>query len=299
MFDAIRYFRDRRIDFATSGENIGPGWVGLDCPFCRDTKKHLGFNLEHGILSCWRCGSHSAEGLVMALEGLKYHEACKVVLEYSDDQPYRIMPKPRTKAQGLEGKLRWPDGTVPLQPYHKSYLAARGYDPDHLVRKYGLMGTLGAGSYALRIMAPIFHDGIWVSYQGRDITGNSKLRYKACREELELVSHKTILYNLDNCQGSTAMLVEGITDVWRMGDGSCASFGITTSKHQVRLLSERFGKVYVMFDREPEAQKAAKSIANQLSVLGVEATVIRLREGDPADMSQGEAERVRLELIGA
>ncbi len=192
--------------------------------------------------------------------------------------------------------MEWPPGTIPLQDYHKAYLAGRGYDPDFLETKYKLMGTVNAGSYAGRIMAPIFLDGIWVSYQGRDITGRAELRYKACKKELELINHKTILYNIDNAK-DTGIVVEGIFDVWRFGDRAIGVIGTSITPPQVRMAAERFKKVFIIFDVEAPAQRKARWLRDQLSVIGIKTINIILEKGDPADMSQEKANQLKKELL--
>jgi len=235
------------------------------------------------------------ENYIMKIEGVDYNEACKIYMEYDDDFIYR--PSLGQDTIKKVNKLEWPRGTVNLQSYHKTYLAQRNHDPDYLAQKYQLMGTLPAGPYALRIMAPIFYQGQWVSYQGRDITGKTPLKYKACKKELEIIHHKNILYNLDNCKRKEIIVVEGLFDVWRLGDDTCATFGTSVSKKQINVLS-KFKRVFIMFDSEQLAQKKAKELADQLSLLGVESINISLSEGDPGDMATDDANKLKSELLG-
>ena len=53
--------------------------------------------------------------------------------------------------------------------------------------------------------------------------------------EKSVVNYKDILYNMDRVQGEKVVVVEGITDVWRMGDGFVASFGTTLTSAQINL----------------------------------------------------------------
>ena len=297
MFDSIRYLRENHIQYFTEGKNVSPGWVNVRCPMprCGDRSNHGGFSPD-GNYICWKCGKHDLEYVIMALERCEYHEACSRVQDYETDQGYLPVLKQKSKAIGLDGKLEWPTGTLPLQPQHKKYLASRGFDPDHLEARYGLRGTGPAGSYAWRIIAPIFYNEQMVSYQGRDITGKASIKYFACKPELELMSHKNLLYNIDNA-GDVGILVEGVFDVWRLGDGAVAAIGTTVTKQQVIMAAERFKKVFLLFDSEKPAQVKAKRMADMLSVLGVEAVNVELGQGDPADLSQEEANNLKKELI--
>jgi DNA primase len=299
MFNAPTYFRDHRIGFTDHGAKSSVGWINLHCPFCRSHKEHLGFNLEEGHFHCWKCGFHPVEDVVMALERCEYHEACRIVQEYEADFEYRPPPGTHTQAQGTQGPLEWPPGTVPLQEVHKNYLASRGFDPDYLEAKYGLMGTVNAGPYAARVMVPIIWQGQMVSYQGR-LMVRGEPKYKACVKDKELIHHKHVLYNLDNA-GNSGVVVEGVFDAWRLGDGAVATFGTSMdrSSPQILHLAGKFRRVFVMFDAEAPAQRRARWLRDQLSALGVEAVNVALDKGDPGDMGKEEAQEMKRRLLNA
>ncbi len=297
MFDVHRYLRDRRIQtWEPPSKNVSPGNIGIRCHFCNDHSNHGSFFPDGGY-ACWRCGQHPVEDIVMALERCEYHEACRIVMEYETDHGYLPVLKQKAKAQGLQGKLDWPPGTMPLQTEHKAYLRGRGFDPDFLEVKYRLKGTGPAGAYAWRIITPIFFNGQFVSYQGRDITGRSEIKYFSCKPELELISHKHLLYNIDNAS-DVGIVVEGVFDVWRLGDGAVATIGTTVTEHQVIMAAERFKKVFLLFDSEKPAQAKAKRMRDQLVVLGIQTENIVLDRGDPGDMDQGSANHLVKEILG-
>ena len=301
MFDVINYLRDRRVDF--EGPDHG-GWVNIQCPFCRSAqtgsnpdKKYLGYNLPKDFLNCWRCGPHSIEDYIMAVEQVEYHIACQRASEYNNDLAWVSAPAQK-QAQGLSGSLDWPAGTLPMQDVHRQYLASRDFDPDFLEVRYELMGTVNAGAYAGRVMIPIFVNGVMVSYQGRTIIKGVEPRYKACRRELELIDHRELLYDLDNAHGDAVMVVEGVTDAWRLGDGAVATFGTSLSRTSPQImLLQRFRKVFVVFDAEPKAQAKAKWLRDQLSALGLEATNVQFKAGDPGDMTPEQAKELKDRLF--
>lgn len=288
MFDAERYLKEFGIPYSTGGKDISPGWLGISCPFCRDTLTHGGFSPE-GYYSCWRCGWHSIEDLLCRLERIEFHVACKRVAEY------QIRGKSwRNRVQNRSERVSIVE--VPgskLQEIHKRYLRSRRFDPEQLAEKYDLRGTGPVGPYKFRIIAPIYYNQEIVSYQGRDVTGKAELPYKACPKEQEIIEHKTTLYNLDNAVHDTCMVVEGIFDVWRMGDGAVATFGVGFRWAQVELLASRFKKVSLVYDGEPKAQAKARTIVQALGNLGVDAKNILLTHGDPADLSDEEAQELK------
>jgi hypothetical protein len=303
MFDAARYLRDRRIDFDLDER----GWAHIQCPMCRSAvtgsqpnKKYMAYNQEKGYFTCWRCGGHDPENVVMALEGCQYHEACSRVLDYQAGYESRSMPWPvkQERLHPTPTHLEWPACTVAMMAWHKEYLASRGYDPEYLECKYRLLGTLDCGPYANRVLAPIFHEGHPVSYQGRDITGQSDMKYKTCRKADEVVHHKHILYNLDNRRPHVLIVVEGIMDVWRLGDGAAATFGTKVTPEQVGLIASlRPSRLFTIFDVESDAQRRARWLRDQVAPLGMEAVNVRLSKGDPGDLPQDEADILMRELL--
>ena len=91
------------------------------------------------------------------------------------------------------------------------------------------------GPFRFRIIGPMFFRGKIVSYVGRDFTEKNNLKYKMCPNDEALVQEDQLLYNLDNC-GKSLILVEGITDVWRIGNNSCALLKSTISNAQIKQL---------------------------------------------------------------
>lgn len=293
MFDVLRYLKEFGIPYATGGKDISPGWLGISCPFCRDTLSHGGFNLEKGYYSCWRCGYHDLVDVIATLERIKPHEAVSRLADYTISTSPKLRHGYREKRPE---SVSLPVGSRPLGSIHKAYLKSRNFDPEQLEEKYGLLGTGPIGPYKLRIIAPIYLDGKLISYQGRDVTRKAEIPYKACPKDQEVIEHKNSLYNIDHAK-DTAIVVEGIFDTWRIGDGAVATFGVGFRWSQVFLLSQRFKQVFLLYDGELKAQAQARKIVQALKSLGVEATNILLSKGDPAELSQDDVKRLKEELL--
>ncbi len=79
---------------------------------------------------------------------------------------------------------------------------------------------------------PIQLDGSIVSWQARDITGKSNLKYISPPKDSVL---KRTFYGIDFVQkGSTVIIVESIFDAWRLGKGvGIACFGTSWTEAQV------------------------------------------------------------------
>jgi DNA primase len=177
---------------------------------------------------------------------------------------------------------------------HIRYLEKRKYDWKMLEETWKIRGTGYFGDYKFRLILPIYQDGRLVSFQGRDITGKSKLRYKACSKEREAVDHKTTLYGewLIPPEQDWVVVVEGGPDAWRLGVGAVATYGIAYKTAQVRRL-RRFKYRYVLFDHpDPQARVQSRKLAGELSVFDGETWELDIPWKDPGEMPQEEADRL-------
>jgi len=293
MFDFIRFAKDNKIMIAEEGSNTSPGWANIQCPFCDDQSTHLGFNIENGGFNCWRCGPHSVYDVIRIFKNCSLKTASQIYYEYQTGKKVKIK-----KVKFHSKKVKLPEFIQPLEVKAKKYLKSRNFDPDMLITKYNLQYVDNIGDYKFRIIAPINYQGQIVSYQGRDITGRQELRYKACSEFDEVIHYKNILYNMDNATKDYAIVMEGITDVWKIGDDTIATFGTGYTQEQVLLLIERYKKIFILFDTEEIAMKKAKDLGGLLNSFGVDVEIVELfGVNDPANLSDEEANDFKSRLF--
>ena len=276
-----------------------PGWINTECPYCSGNPGyHLGYNLDDNYFYCWRCNWHPIKLTIQKILNIDEREASKLLTQYGG----RV--KGMRKRHEIEAKpFSFPTGCGPLQRIHKQYLLSRGFNPDKLEHEWNLYGTgpisnLDKSSYKLRIIAPVYWNGEPVSFQGRDITNRQKLKYKACSKEREVIHHKDILYGKMEAWKKTAVVVEGITDVWRFGPVAIGTFGIEFTHYQIRIIARTFEKVFIAFDPDPQAIIQAKKlkIAIQDYLRAPEVEILKLKQ-DPGSMSQEEADYLIKNLI--
>jgi hypothetical protein len=287
-YDFAQLFRDNAVPHWTEGNNVSIGWTNTTCCFCDDPSNHLGFS-EEGACACWRCGTHSTSEAIHLLTGLDWQN---IQTSYLKGGATSFRGTDRTGAP--PSLLNLPVGTKPMTDTQREYLITRNFDPDKLARDYGIKGTGIVGPYKFRIIVPILLGGKLVSYQGRDYTGLSDLRYKTCQKEHEVVCHKHTLYDIDRA-GEDVVVVEGVTDVWRLGPGSVATFGTGFTQEQVMILAG-YRRVFLLYDGEEAATRRADKLAHAISGLGAEVELVTLDGGDPAEMSQDDADYMMLEL---
>lgn len=308
MFNVTKFCRNYHIHIANTGKHVRPGWVNISCPFCNG-QDHLGVHLSSGAVKCWRCGPHSQLSVIKALLGCDYETAKAIHEEYES----RNLRSTRSESD-KQGKTHatvcsWPEGTNDLSERGCSYLRRRGFDPERLKELWGLRETGMLGDYKFRIIAPIIVDGVMVSYQGRDYTGKSELRYKACKQVNEVIEHQSTVYGLDHAKGGSCVIVEGIVDVWRFGYGSVSCFGTAFTLAQVNLIASRFKKVFIIFDADDDnAMAMANELACLLSARGVEVEIVDISDTpldclvdpkkgiDPGNLQQWYADEILKEL---
>jgi hypothetical protein len=302
--DIVRLYSDHGVPYELPGhKHVSAGWVGTPCPFCSGNPGfHLGYCTDPGSryagrFVCWRCGAKKtlealSEILRTDLPGARYtlshYRQISGILDIEKQEERRERPS----------RLKFPAGTGPMTDRHRRYLSSRGFDPDRLESEWGLLGTGPAGDYKHRVIIPITHGRRVVSYQGRDITGKSDMKYKACRQEEELRDHKQCLYGLDRVRGDRVLVVEGVPSVWRLGPGTVGTFGVKYTPAQVALLLKK-KLVFILFDPEPEAQEQARKLGTELTTGGVRSEIIEIPPGgDPGDLPDDDAQAIVRDLLG-
>lgn len=303
--DIIKLYEDHNVDYKTQGhKHCRPGWVNTPCPFCVSEPGHegyhLGFPLNGNLFVCWRCGPHPLVQGVSKLLNIPKKEAYYVVKKYKGN--VNRVQKPKDAEIGIE-KFMFPSNTLPVTEKHKRYLAKRGFDPDWIIKKWDILGTgiisrLDGQGFQHRIIIPVYWEQDIVSFQARDITNKSELKYIACSKKREKIHHKHIIYgdsrNWDI--SGTGIVTEGVTDVWRLGHYSVATFGIKYKKEQVRILAKLFKRVPVIYDDEPQAVEQAEKLVAELIMRGVDSFRVPII-GDPGSLSQDDANHLVNQLI--
>lgn len=295
----IESFLDHHgIDFRTSGENIGQDWIGICCPWCTDSLYHCGINLSTKVVTCWICGeSGTCLKLVSTLLNCNWREAREALKPFGGH--FREI-----KEQILADKVIFPTRVGGLTANGIKYLTDREFDPNEIIEKYGvgetgILSKLEVGTktwdFRNRIIIPIIMDHQIISYTGRDWTDQSSTRYKNAPSEAGVLPMTNCLYNIDRAR-QKVLLVEGPSDVWRMGDNSVATMGVKTTSEQIqRIISKKFKKAVILFD--DGAAKPALKLANTLNPFIDSVSVFTLTDNDPGGLSVTEASKLKFQLM--
>lgn len=290
----IDYLDSKGIEYKTKGKNISSGWVGIEtCPSCLDSGFHFGINSKELNYSCWVCGEKGGPvNLFRLLEKCGYKRAKMLVEQYfptdilDDDEPEPIIKKK------INGNILPKECSDFLYDQHINYLLGRNFNPNYLTQKYNLKSCLNTGQYKFSIIAPVIMDGETVSFIAADTTGKAKAKYLfPPNAQVHLPIH-SCLYNIDSVKNGEVIIVEGITDVWRLGDGAVATMGKRITKEQINLLLKKdIERVVVIPDSD--AHEAGEKIANQVSGFFDNVEMIPLDEGDPGDLNADEVSELR------
>jgi DNA primase len=295
MFDIIRFCDDYSVDYKSNGD-----WLLINCPIvgckCRDYKG--GFNVSNSYYNCFRCGWHSVLEFIQAITGFDWGQVYVIQKEYTTGTvKYNHSDKNNFKPV----KVDLPLFCKPIRENKKAceYLEKRGFDIYFLEDNYGVLATNHLSNVPHRIIIPIFFKGQLVSWTARSYLKNidKGKRYFSCAKEKEVVPHKSILYNWDNTS-DTIIIVEGPTDVFRIGTSTVCTFGTQFCDSQISLIKEK-KKCYIAFDREPIAQQKAKKLMNSINMFTeVENILIPYKDKygeykDPGSFSQKEVKEFR------
>lgn len=295
FFDLQQYLESKGIEVWTEGsKNVSSGWIGIQCLWCSDDANHLGINLDGKGFKCWKCKEKgSIYKLIRTLENCDNDQVDVIIGNFQNPNIYL----PEKKQIILpDSTFIPPDLSTELTQQSKDYLRSRGFNPEELIQKYGLMQGGITGHFKYRLVVPIIMDNRIVGLVGRDVTGQSEKRYKDSRKEWCCIHPAGWLYNADGLECSVGLVCEGIFDSWKLGNGAISTLGTEfTREKAMALIQKRFKKLYIIFDSEPEAQKNAAKYAHELSYK-MQVEIIELEIKDPGMLTKEQAIELRREL---
>lgn len=294
-----KLFDDYKIPYSIK---VNRGWVNVECPYCTsEHPMHLGFNPAGDYCTCWNCGGHELKSTLSKVLGVSYNDINEIMSHYEGRGGMLMqLNKKVAKAKHLELP------NTGFTSAERKYLISRNFSPRFLHEKYGVVGGGIVGRWKFRIIVPVYLNGKLISWTGRSILDNQTLkekeipRYKNLSIEESVINIKECIFNIDHCRKNVAVLVEGSFDVMRLGDDFMCSMGTELTQNQIVILHQRFKKIFIAFDNEPEAQKKARKFGMELASIGVEVEVVNIYEdfnkNDGGELNEQEVKIIREEL---
>ena len=279
--------KDYKIDFRETGnEHCRHGWVQIRCPMCYegDYKFHMGYNYEEDYgFHCYKCGFHYPDKIIAEILEISRKEAKAILRRYLKRDSGSGGPE--TVTETTLPKLALPSGYQLKTPTTAAYRYLRGRFPHKadqefisMIKDHRIYYTRpGLERYSGRIIIPTFWAGEAVSFQARDYTDKSRGKYINPNKDEEIRNIKQMVWGMDRC-GDSAIVCEGVMDALTIGDGAVHLGGISYSREQVKLLS-RFRKLYICFDNEKAASRAARRLAASVGIF-TEVALVSINSDD-------------------
>jgi len=257
------------------------------CPFCGDTRQRLWINHMFNVM-----GADGDDHLYLAWcfneECIDSRETQKKLLDWVFPFGYRarqrveqFVPPQSPMPESPEIDVRLPvclPLSDPIASMAANYLWSRGFDPVELVDRWGIaycpISPHSSPRIINRIIIPVhtlrIHlDTLWNQavlggWQAREISDSPGQSPKYL--SMQGMKKSRLLYGLPQASltEGPVILVEGVTDVWRLGSHAVAIFGKSLSAQQRSLLTAHFHRrpIIVMFDLD--AQREAILAANAI-----------------------------------
>lgn len=265
----------QRFEPAVTGE-----YYRINCPYCNDTRQRLWVNHQYGQQDpanpqrrmLWLATCYNEQCLEDYDNALDFENRVFGHINRNERGKFKVATGREEAAELREVAL--PGVTVPLMKVParhqcRTYLAERGFDSEKLAALYGLCVCVDSDAFPVcmgRLIIPIHMHGELVGWQARH---PGELAFNQTRIPkyygLPGMPKRLMLYNYDRAKEySTVVIVEGVTDVWKIGGPAVALLGKKAHPMQRKLLAE-FDAAIVALD--PDASDEAAELVSELSRL--------------------------------
>lgn len=293
----------------------------VSCPFCNDTRGRLNINHRYAVRDTITGGdnrhlAHCFNEDCLADPATRRQlfdlifprtRSQRQLNERTIPIPARRTTRPASEAQPA---IVWPTKAIPLHRLRQGhparrYLEQRQFDTKLLGQKWGVCYCEPSEKpYGSRILMPIrtlksnlrnAHIEQLVGWQARALPPVQQPKYRNSRG----LRKSDVLYALPEAVKSEGpvVLVEGVTDVWRLGSNAVALLGKFMSDRQGTLIARHFAgrPLVVLLDRDAHAD--AQSIREKIlrsrqagnDDTRVEIGVLPAGRGDVAECTVREA----------
>lgn len=287
----LDFLQEHNVPYREAGDSphVSQGWIGVICPWCGiGTGKYgLGIHPESLAATCWKCGKHSIVEVLKELTGEPWH----VCRDFT--RGFGLVHVQQSKDRG---RYTVPGGVGPLLEPHRAYLRSRRFDPGKLTELWNLGGIGLASRLAWRLFIPVCApDGLPASWTTRicvdSAEGVGSIRYLSASPEHENVPLKSLLYGAQLATHAI-IVVEGPADVWRIGPGAVATFGLTVTAAQKAAIG-KYPLRAICFDNESQAQRRAAELCEELKDIPGKTVRVEIDAKDPGEASDSEVKLLR------
>jgi hypothetical protein len=273
------------VEWSKTDKHSRHSWTqARPCPRCSNDRFHLGIQDDFSRSSCYTCGSFHVPKLLKDLTDAPWSEIYKLL----GNRAY--VPKEADTASG--GVYTPPTLLEPLAavPAVAAYLKQRNFDLEYLETVWGVRATGPFSNHPFRVFMPIYLNRKAVSWTARAACGQEP-RYRNAGPGEKSMDEKTLLFGAQYAKDAV-IIVEGPFDSMAIGKGAVATLGIAVTTAQVNRLADYYKRV-IVFDNEPNAQRRARALADQLSIYPGETFIVNIDAKDPAEAKPSEIAALR------
>jgi len=293
----------------------------INCPFCGDRRKRLylpylygqpdvlhgGYRMTYfGICFNQDClrDPKNRQALADRLFGMVNRNARPQIVA-----PLQLSSGgPETRALQPKGPPGLVLGVTELPETHPAvrYLTGRGFSLDtlrHYRVGYCVEASRDFPQIQGRIVIPFWFEGEYVGWQARALPGDASgaPKYYTCPG----MPKSRLLYNLDNARRCREYLVivEGVTDVWAVGDCAVALLGKTMGPLQKALIQRHWPRkpVFVLLDHDAgkEAEKIEAALSEVVCGYANRVEIVALPPGmDPGSYPRESVQELLVHAAG-
>ena len=321
--DVESYLDREGITYRQTRGSSGEQFNLKDCPVCGGSEYKVYLNAESGLGNCFsgQCESkfNKFSFIRANLQGVPFSELMRHIKTVASEQGWRQKKQIKHDVDNDLNELQFPESVdLPFEGKNLKYLTDRGVTNEiasyfylrwskNGVFKYNDGNQIRQQDYSSRVIIPIYNlEGELVSYQGRDVTGESDRKYLF---PPGFASTGKYLFNGANAINSKRVVIcEGVFDIFAakialdsdislrdvtpigsFGKHISNGFGNDQMGEIIKLKRKGLKEVCIAWDGEVEAIKAAVRSALVVSGMGIKTTVAMLpKDKDPSDCSIDE-----------
>jgi hypothetical protein len=273
----------------------------LNCPVCGDTRQRL--YVSHWAFRDLKFKSHQVVTTALMFcqnERCTMIDVRRAISKELDWSRTSVIPVVKHNKRMSVADMPLPEGSVPINSPEapkeaKDYLLGRGFDLDELYTSWDVhaVEVLKEQPYhGPKIIYPVTWNSKRVFWQARlcfDPTKDQQRQGITKYYNVPGISKSMYIYNRDQAIGQKiVVMVEGVTDVHKVGQGAIAFFGKTPSTHQLQVIANVFspatGVILLDSDADEEVKKFSEKYKTGLFQGGL--YPVYLKEKDPGSYTR-------------
>lgn len=251
-------------------------YLRVNCPFCEDTKGRLWVNYQYPQFP-WLAVCYNDTACMTGAMGAIHRPRLRrmifseggretMPIHYGRAEETEVDPNTLPLAEYPGSGLYV--NQLPVDHHVREYLTSRQFDVDELSREYSVGMLTSSETYPWligNICFPAMMYGRMVGWQTR-YPADVDFKQTGIRKYFNLpdMPKRAMLYGFDQAKAwSFVIVVEGATDVWRIGAPAVCLYGSSLSPTQRRLLIDNWSTIFVYLDGDTIPLKPNQTVSTR------------------------------------